>query len=159
MDNEKILVPRAIYESIENVLEAQVKKLAIQIAQTLNVNEKVLLQELKKDKISVMLLDEINPIDVDSYSCKAYEKYENVYIPCEDPVVYKKEFCTKHMIQHLVKDDLLNNECLFEVIYDGTKYYKDKNNKIYDSSFNKIGYYIASSETIVLLVVAGEDSE
>ena len=36
MDSEeKILVPRVIYETIENVLEAQIRRLAIDIAKTL----------------------------------------------------------------------------------------------------------------------------
>jgi hypothetical protein len=154
---EQILVPRIIYESIENVLEAQIRKLAIDIAKTLNVNEKILLQELKKDKISVMLLDESTYDDIDSLRCKAYDKYGHVYLPCEQPNVYKKEYCTKHMTDHILKNDIHTNECLTIIIYEGQKYYRDKHNKVYDSNFNKIGYYKTSSETIVCLVVVGED--
>lgn len=156
---EKILLPRIIYESIENVIEAQVKRLALDIAKTLNVNEKVLLQELKKDKISILLLDESESTDIDSLRCKAYDRYEHVYIPCEEPVVYKKDFCTKHMIKHVLKEDVQHNICLQVLEYDGIKYYRDKHNKVYDSSFNKIGYYNPSTETIISLVVVGKDSK
>ena len=156
---EKILLPRIIYESLENVLEAQVRRLAIDIAKTLNVNEKILLQELKKDKVSVMLLDESQCDDIDSLRCKAYERFEHVYIPCEEPVLYKKDFCSKHMIKHTLKEEIHNNICLHILEYDNVKYYRDNKNKVYDSSFNKIGYYKPSDETIVLLVVAGEESE
>jgi hypothetical protein len=156
---EKILVPRVIYETIENVLEAQVRKLAINIAQTLNVNEKLLLQELKKDKISVMLLDESSSDDVDSLRCKAYDKYGHIYLPCEEPVVYKKDFCTKHMTVHTLKSDIQHNICLTKLEYETETYYRDSNNNVYDSKYNKIGYYKPSSETIVTLVVRGEDAE
>ena len=156
---EKILLPRIIYESIENVIEAQVKRLALDIAKTLNVNENVLLQELKKDKISILLLDESESTDIDSLRCKAYDRYEHVYIPCEEPVVYKKDFCTKHMIKHVLKEDVQHNICLQVLEYDGIKYYRDKHNKVYDSSFNKIGYYNPSTETIISLVVVGKDSK
>jgi hypothetical protein len=156
---EKILVPRVIYETIENVLEAQVRKLAIHIAETLNVDEKLLLQELKKDKISVVLLDESSYDDVDSLRCKAYDKYNHVYLPCETPVVYKKNFCTKHMTDHTLKSDIKHNVCLTKLEYETETYYRDSNNSVYDSKFNKIGYYKPSSETIVTLVVSGEDSE
>lgn len=150
---EKILLPRVIYESIENVLEAQVRKLAIEIAKTLNVNEKLLLQELKKDKISVMLLDEASYNDVDSLRCKSYDKYNNIYLPCENPVIYKKDFCTCHITSHILKETIQNNICLVPLEYDNVKYYRDVNNKVYDSNFNKVGYYKPSNETIVILVL------
>jgi regulatory protein YycH of two-component signal transduction system YycFG len=156
---EKVLVPRVIYESIENVLEAQVRKLAIDIAKTLNVNEKLLLQELKKDKISVLLLDESTCDDVDSLHCKAYDKYEHVYLPCEQPVLYKKEFCMKHITTHVLKSHIESFTCLTKLVYETNTYYRDTNNIVYDSNFNKIGYYKPSSETIIHLVVAGEDGQ
>lgn len=150
--NETILLPRIIYESIENVIEAQVRKLAIHIAKTLNVNEKLLLQELKKEKISVMLLDESTYDDVDSLRCKSYEKYSNVYLPCEEPVIYKKDFCTKHMTEHILKSEIQTNICLTRLECENVKYYRDANNKVYDSTFNIIGYYKPSCETIVKFI-------
>jgi hypothetical protein len=156
---EKILVPRVIYETIENVLEAQIRKLAIDISKTLNVDEKILLQNLKKDKISVMLLDESVIDDIDTLRCKSYDKYNNVYLPCEQPVVYKKDFCTKHMTNHILKSHIQSNTCLTKLEYENITYYRDSNNSVYDTTFNKIGYYKPSSETIVTLVVARENSE
>ena len=158
MDSEeKILVPRVIYETIENVLEAQIRRLAIDIAKTLNVNEKILLNELKKDKLSILILDESESVDVDSLRCKAYDKHEHVYFPCEEPVIYKKEFCTKHIVKHTVKEDLHDYQCLITIKYDNTIYYRDINNKVYNTKFNMIGYYNSSAETIIELVVSGEN--
>ena len=155
---EKILVPRVIYETIENVLEAQVRKLAIDIAKTLNVNEKILLSELKKDKLSILILDESESADVDSLRCKAYDKHEHVYVPCEEPVIYKKDFCTKHIVKHTIKEELQEHICLVTLKYDNITYYRDKNNKVYNTKFNVIGYYKPSIETIIELAVTEEKS-
>lgn len=153
MDSEnKVIVPKIIYETFENVLEGQIRKLALQIADSLKVDEKVLLKELKKDKLSVLFLEESDTDDIDLYTCKAFDKFQNIYIPCDEPVVYKKEFCFKHMTNHVTKKDIQNNEVLYVLKYENMKYYIDKNNKVYDSSFNKIGYYDTSDESIVEFV-------
>ena len=156
-EQQQLLVPRVIYESIENVLDAQIRKLALEIAKTLNVNEKLLLQELKKDKISIMLLDESTYVDIDSLKCKSYDKYNSIYVPCENPVIYKKDFCTCHITNHILKETIQNTICLIPLEYDGVKYYRDMKNKVYDSNFNKIGYYNSSSETIVILIVTTKE--
>jgi hypothetical protein len=152
MDTTKVALPRLVYEAIEDVLEAQIRRLAIDIAKTLDVNEKILLQELKKDKISVLILDEADAEDIHEYRCKAYEKQSNIYTMCEEPIVYKKNFCVKHLINHTLKKDVQMNEVLHILCLDSIKYYRDKNNKVYNSEFNMIGFYNPSTQTIVEFV-------
>jgi len=152
MDKQTIALPRLIYEAIEDVLEAQIRRLAIDIAKTLDVNEKVLLQEIKKDKVSVFILDEAEADDIHGYRCKAYEKHNTIYIPCEEPIVYKKDFCVKHLTTHILKEDVQMNEVLYILCINNMKYYKDKNNKVYNNEFNMIGFYNHSNQTIVEFV-------
>jgi hypothetical protein len=152
MDTQTIALPRLIYEAIEDVLEAQIRRLAIDIAKTLDVNEKVLLQEIKKDKISIFILDEAEADDIHEYRCKAYEKHNTIYIPCEEPIVYKKDFCVKHLTTHILKEDVQINEVLYILCINNMKYYKDKNNKVYNNEFNMIGFYNHSNKTIVEFV-------
>jgi hypothetical protein len=152
MEHQTIALPRLIYESIENVLEAQIRRLAIDIAKTLDVNEKTLLQEIKKDKVSVFILDEAEAEDIYDCRCKAYEKNNTIYIPCEEPIVYKKEYCVKHLTTHILKEQILMNEVLYILCLDNMKYYRDKNNKVYNSEFNIIGLYNPSTHTIIEFV-------
>jgi len=152
MDKQTIALPRLIYEAIEDVLEAQIRKLVIDIAKTLDVNEKLLLQEIKKDKVSVFILDEAEKDDIYEYRCKSYEKHENIYIPCEEPIVYKKEFCVKHLTKHLLKEEVQMNEVLYILCFDNIKYYRDKNNKVYNSEFNIIGFYNPLTHNIIEVV-------
>jgi len=152
MDIKKVALPRLVYEAIEDVLEAQIRRLAIDIAKTLDVNEKILLQELKKEKISVFILDEADAEDIHEYRCKAYEKQSNIYVMCEEPIVYNKNFCVKHLTNHILKEDIQMNEALRVLCLDSIKYYRDKNNKVYNSEFNMIGFYNSSKQTIVEFV-------
>jgi len=152
MDKQTIALPRLIYEAIEDVLEAQIRKLALDIAKTLDVNEKILLQELKKDKVSVFILDEADADDIHDYRCKAYEKHNTIYIPCEEPNMYKKHFCVKHLTNHILKEQIQMYEVLYILCLDNIKYYRDKNNKVYNSDFNKIGFYNPSTHTIVVFL-------
>lgn len=152
MDKQTIALPRLIYEAIEDVLEAQIRRLAIDIAKTLDVNEKLLLQEIKKDKMSVFILDEAEADDIHEYRCKSYEKHNTIYIPCEEPIVYKKNFCIKHLTNHILKEHVQMNEVLYVLCLDNIKYYRDKNNKVYNSEFNMIGFYNPSTHTIIEIV-------
>lgn len=159
MDSErKVPVPRIIYESIEDALMSQVRKLAIDICKTLNVNEKPLIDSIKKDKISLYTIDDANESYLEDCRCKAYEKIEHVYVPCSDLVVYKKDYCVKHMTDHITKAQVSQNEILYILNIDNMKYYRDKNNNVYNSEFKKIGFYNSSNQTIYeLIIVTGEE--
>jgi len=152
MDVNRIPLPRIIYDTIENVLEAHIRRLAVDIAKTLDVDVKPLLQELKKDKVYAYILDDSCIEDIHTLQCKAYVKTKNIYAPCDQPLVYKKDFCVTHLEKHIVKDDIKNNEVLYVLYQDNIKYYYDINNKVYDSDFNKIGIYNASTKTIIEFV-------
>ena len=152
MDKQTVALPRLVYEAIEDVLEAQIRRLAMDIAKTLDVNGKILLQELKKEKVSVFILDEADIEDIHEYRCKAYEKQSNIFVTCEEPVVYNKDFCVKHLTNHTLKEDIQMNEVLHILCLDSIKYYRDKNNKVYNSEFNMIGFYNTSTQTIVEFV-------
>jgi hypothetical protein len=152
MDGKRIPLPRIIYDTIENVLEAQIHRLALDIAKTLGVSEKPLLQELKKEKITTYILDESCIEDIYELQCKAYVKNKHVYLPCDQPILYKKNFCLAHLEKHLLKEDINNNERLYVLYQDNIKYYCDIDNKVYDTDFNKIGIYNTSKKIITLFI-------
>ena len=57
-------IPRNIYESIQDVLQSHIDSLARDIAKTLDVNEKILLHEIRKEKIGIYLIDEDNDFNI-----------------------------------------------------------------------------------------------
>ena len=128
-------VPKIIYETLEDILECQIRKLAVSIAKTLNVNEKILIKELKKEKIKTYLYEDETDVE---RKCKSYVQHNNVYVPCEHPIVYNKEYCINHLLQPILKTADETNK-LIEIVFDTTKYYRDINNKIYNSNFDLIG--------------------
>jgi delta 1-pyrroline-5-carboxylate dehydrogenase len=52
---EQIPIDRIIYQTLHNIFEGQVKRLAIDIAKTLSVDVKPLIQSIRKDKITTYL--------------------------------------------------------------------------------------------------------
>jgi hypothetical protein len=144
-------VPKIIYETLEDILEAQIRRLAIDIAKTLDVNEKLLLQELKKDKIKTDLIEDNS--DIQDLRCNAYTKYKNVYVPCDMPIMYKKEFCISHIHDHITKDKIKDAEILSILCIDNSKYYRDIDDRVYNDEFEIIGIYKESTHEILKFVI------
>lgn len=151
MEPTQVLVPKVIHESILDILEAQARKLAIDIAKTLNVDQKLLLQSLKKEKCEILTFED--NIDITDLSCKSYVLMKGVYIPCEDVVVYKKSYCLNHLEKHITFDKVSHYNRLSVLHYDNVKYYRNEDNIVYNSDFEIIGFYNSNSQTIEELVV------
>ena len=145
-----ILVPKIIHESIVDIFEAQSRKLAIDIAKTLNVNEKLLIQAIKKEKLEILTFED--DFDITDLQCKAYSLVKNVYVPCDQPIVYKKEFCLNHINKHITFDTLENVDVLTILNYDTIKYYRNKENIVYNSEFNQIGMYNPETQEILQFI-------
>jgi len=151
MEPIHIAVPKIIYESVEDILEAHSRRLAIDIAKTLGVNEKILLNEIRKDKIQTYLFED--NIDISDLCCKSYIKHKHVYMPCEQPILYKKDFCIEHMTKHILKENIKEAEILQVLCIDNITYYRNINNKVYDSEFEIIGVYNAIKKEIIKFIV------
>jgi hypothetical protein len=135
---ELIAVDKTMFETMENILEAQVRKLAKDIAKTLHVDEKPLLIALKKEKIRTYFYEEDHETAVYDMKCKAYEKEGALYSRCVQPIVFKKEFCVKHLQFHNYSVDSLRESEELYLVYglDKQEYYFDSKNRIYDRNLN-----------------------
>lgn len=147
---ESIPIDRIIYQTLENIFEAQVKKLAIDIAKTLSVDVKPLIQSIRKDKITTYLYDEEDAKDIDEMKCKSYVKDGILYSKCSHPIIFKKNYCPKHLIKHI--DIIPESEELF-LIYgpDKIEYYIDSEKNIYDKNLNIIHGKVDEDEKIVYI--------
>lgn len=146
-----ILVPKIIHESIIDILEGYSRKLVIDICKTLNVDHKILLQELKKEKYEILSFED--NFDITNLSCKSYVLTKGVYVPCEEPVVYKKCYCMKHLECNIPFNKLNGLNVLSVLNYDTMKYYRNRDNIVYNSEFEPIGYYDESEQKILQFII------
>lgn len=135
---ELIAVDKTMFETMENILEAQVRKLAKDIAKTLRVDEKPLLTAIQKEKIRTYFYEEEHETSVYDMKCKAYEKEGALYSRCDHPILFKKEFCVKHIQSHKYNVDSLRESEELYIVYgtDKQEYYFDSKDRIYDRNLN-----------------------
>lgn len=147
----KFPIPRIIYKNIKDALNGEVMRLAKDIAKTLNVDEKLLLNEIKKDSLDIYPFEDECEEDLNEMKCLAYEKKSNIYYPCKEPPIYPNSFCHKHLHTRIVKDDVkaLGHEVLTILMYDTIRYYLDEKNRIYDITLKRIGIYDEESNSII----------
>jgi hypothetical protein len=147
---EQIPIDRIIYQTLENIFEGQVKRLAIDIAKTLSVDVKPLIQSIRKDKITTYLYEEDHDKDVDDMKCKSYVKDGALYSKCSNPIIFKKDYCPKHLIKH--NDVIPDSEELFLICGEDKKeYYIDSKKKIYDRNLNVIHGRVDEEEKILYI--------
>lgn len=143
-----IPIPKIIYESIQDALQSQIDSLARDIAKTLDVNEKVLLHEIRKEKIGIYLVDEDCDLDI---KCKSYKnKNGHVYIKCDEPVIFNSFLCPAHTVCPIYFDTIKHNTCISNIVINDIKYYIDNKNKLYDENLNIIGIYNKKSNTLIV---------
>ena len=149
-----IPIPKNIYETIQDSLQSHIDSLARDICKTLDVNEKILLQELRKEKIGIYLYEDDSDLDI---KCKSYVNTNGyVYVCCDEPVVYKTSLCPKHTINPVYYEQLENYKCFSNIIINDKNYYINKENKLYNNEFDLIGVYIKDLNKLIVLREKGE---
>jgi len=145
-------VPKFIYETLEDILEVQIRSLVNEIAKTLNVNEKILLKEIKKEKIKAYLYDDQSDV---CKQCKSFVLANNgFYISCDQPVAHPKDVCPSHLENPILKTLDDKNTLITLLCSDNTKYYRDRINRVFNLESNKpIGLWKTSKQEIDLFIV------
>lgn len=154
---DRVPLPKIIYNALEDVLEAQIRRLVGDVAKSLKVDPKPLLQSVSQEKTLVYLFEEsVDDYNLHTARCKSYElekhKGADIYIPCKNAVVYTRDYCVahaKHRSTVPATENILN--C---ISVDGTRYYVDKHNRVYSLELQKIGLYFPKSSKILLFKVA-----
>jgi len=153
---DRVPLPKIIYDALEDVLEAQVRRLVGDVAKSLKVDPKPLLQSVRQEKTLVYLFEEsVEDYNLHTARCKAYdlEKHNStdIYIPCKNAVVYTRDYCVAHAKHRSTVPDTEN--ILNCISVDGVRYYVDKHNKVYNLELKKIGLYFPQSCKILLFKV------
>jgi len=151
---QSIPIDRTIYQTLENVFEGQIKKLATDIAKTLHVDVKPLIQAIRKDKITTYLYEEDHNKDIDEMKCTAYVKEGSLYSKCSNPIIFKELYCPKHMLEHI---DTIQGSKELILIYgpDKKEYYIDSDKsdqKIYDKYLNVLNGKIIDNKVYIFTI-------
>ena len=149
-----IPIDRTIYQTLENIFESQIKKLATDIAKTLHVDVKPLIQAIRKDKITTYLYEEDHDKDIDEMKCSAYVKEGLIYSKCSNPIIFKESYCPKHMLDHT---DTIPSSKELILIYgpDKKEYYIDSdksNQKIYDKYLNVLNGKVIDNKVYIFSI-------
>ena len=86
--------------------------------------------------------------------CKAYDKDGAIFTKCNYPIVFKKEFCVKHLKFHKNTEESLKESEELYIVYgpDNKEYYFDSQNRIYDRNINLVEGYIEDNEVVIYKV-------
>ena len=141
-------VPKFIYETLEDILEVQIRSLVNDIAKTLNVNEKILMKEIKKEKIKTYLFDDQSDV---CKQCKSFVLAKNgFYISCDQPVAHPKDVCPTHLENPILKT-LDDENTVITLNYGKETYYRNRENYVFNLESNKpIGSWKPSIQEITI---------
>jgi len=147
----KFPIPKVIYKNIKDTLNGNIYRLAKDIAKTLDVDEKLLLNEIKKDTFHIYPFDEEDDDqpDLDEMKCLSYIKKDNIYYPCKEPPIYPQMFCHNHLHNHITKDVIKDYTVLSILMYGNETHYLDKKNRVYNVGFKLIGIFNEESNSII----------
>jgi len=146
----KFPIPKVIYKNIKDTLNGNIYRLAKDIAKTLDVDEKLLLNELKKDNFDIYPFEmDDNIVDLDEMKCVSYIKKGFVYYPCKEPPIYPQMFCSNHIHIHITKDNIKDYKILNILMYNNETHYLDKKKRVYNVQLKLIGIYDEQSNSII----------
>ena len=131
-------VPHIFYQTLEDIFEANIRRLAYDIAKDLHEDPKILMKELKKEKVKLYLYEDSTDVNL---RCTSYvvQKLEDthIYLLCEESIVHGKKSCIKHLSAPILPPEGADiwKTLLCE---DNVKYYIDILNNLYDYETGKL---------------------
>lgn len=92
---KSVLVPKVLWDELENALMIKSKELVRDIAKSLREDESVLMKEFRSKKTSLCLL-ELDREEEEKYECSALVCNTLIAHRCRKPVAYGTNFCPAH---------------------------------------------------------------
>jgi hypothetical protein len=90
-----IPVPKHLWDQLDIVFSIKARELIKDIAKTLHQDEKKLLQEYKKQKVPLYLVELSEPTE-EQFLCQALVETTEVAHRCRKPVIYGCRYCPNH---------------------------------------------------------------
>lgn len=150
---QQIPMPKIYYEALQTALEAQVKRLARDISQTLKQPEIPFLKHLAKEKVGIYLFEEEGSeyTDIQSMRCSEYVPYsENpaLLVKCNEPILigsHSKKACPFHCAHPASKP--LQTLPQYRLVNEGADlYWIDAENILYSLDLKPCGRYFPTTK-------------
>lgn len=136
---QKTLYPvsKPLWDSLESALLARSKDLIRDIAKSLHVPDKTLMDAFRKKKHDCYLVDLTEPTN-ETFLCQALVPCSNLAVRCRKATIYGDRFCPEHCGWQCPKE-IQNKPILRRIIAEDDIYYVDNMCQIYDTNYNRIG--------------------
>lgn len=134
-------VTRSLWESLEAVLDAQSRILIKDIARSLRQDEKVLLNEYRKDKTTAYLVDMNEPTN-EKFQCEALADETTIVKRCRRPVLFGNKRCPEHVTW---KEPYANKPTLRRIENDSEIYFVEvhpfgETKTVYNEDHENVGF-------------------
>ena len=147
-------IPSIIWSSLEDTLQANMRRLVKDIAATLGQPEGPLLQAIKSETIRPYLFEESADADVDmrcEFVCQTPET--PLYIrPCARPVMWPTKRCAEHAYSITCAHRALPKLQALEPV-EGARYFVSEDDTVYNAEYSAVGRYVRESKRLVLFSV------
>ena len=158
---QQIPLPKLYWETFQDALQAQVKRLAKEIATTLNQSEQPLLKALATEKVTAYLFEEEGSelVDLQRMRCKHIQATSDnpaVLQRCNHPILLgtNQDSCPHHTLHP--KPSLQHPVETFRIIKDkatGKKFWIDSESHIRDSTLRICGTYTPEKSICTVLKI------
>jgi hypothetical protein len=130
-------VNRDLWESLESIFIAKARELVKEIAEEVGKPEKLLWNELVKDKIKLHIVEQ----DEVAEQCMELVYYDKVAHRCRKPVYTGTEFCPQHGFSTQINNTKALPSLRRIKLEDGSIIFYDRlTQDLYDSSYRRCGY-------------------
>ena len=141
-------VNRDLWESLESIFIAKARELVKEIAEEVGKPEKLLWNEVVKDKIKVHIVEQ----DDVSEQCMELVYYDKVAHRCRKPVYLGTEFCPQHGFSTQTNNTKLLPSLRRIKMDDGSIVFYDRlTQDLYDSNYRRCGYKTEKSIVVFKL--------
>jgi hypothetical protein len=152
----QIPIPKVYWDTLQAALQAQVKKLAKEIATTLNQSEVPLLKALAAEKVGAYLFEEEGSelVDLQAMRCQQLApSQENpaVLQTCNEPILLgKNNCCPYHTASRKAAKIPTRKLRILKDKATGRKFWIDEDNTLLTSELEPCGYYNNSCRLCIL---------
>ena len=142
-------VNRDLWESLESIFIAKARELVKEIAEEVGKPEKLLWNELVKDKIKVHIVEQ----DEVAEQCMELVYNDKVAHRCRKPVYTGTEFCPQHGFSTQTHNIKALPSLQRAICDDGSIVFHDRlTQDLYDSSYRRCGFKTEKGSFIVVKV-------
>lgn len=138
---KSVMVPKLLWDELENALMIKSKELIKDIAKTLRENETVLMKEFRSKKTGLCLL-ELEREEEEQYECSAIVCSTLIAHRCRRPVAYGTTFCPAH--EFFTIPNCIRNKHSVSRIQGEELFVDSLTQQVFNVNQERVGYMVGS---------------